>query len=144
MSEGLRPLEPLTSEELDKLVTYAAEQERGLIHRPGYAYAMARLLERFEAHPKECHGVRPTEDDDCETDGAVRISTRSPFVTGGASSTPEELDEISRRIDENYARELKQDQERAARAKSLPGTQHTHSFDRLHGLCRCGESRDGS
>lgn len=139
MSEKLRPLKPLTKDEVDKLTTFASEQGRGLVHRPGYAYEMARLLERFEAHPAECHGIDP--EDSSETDGGtVRISSRSPYVTGGASATVEELDAVSHRISGNYARELAQDQKRAS---ALDGTPvHEHIFDRLHGLCRCGESKD--
>lgn len=117
----LEPLEPLTARELEKLQVFEGEQARGLVHRPGYAMDMARLRQRWEAHPPQAHGLPDS----------VRISSRSPHVTGGASTTPEELEAISEEIDRNYAKDLVED-----------APKHTHNFDRLHGLCRCGESRE--
>jgi hypothetical protein len=88
MKETLRPLEPLTAAELEQLQLFESEEARGLVHRPGYAYAMAELRQRWDAHPPQAHGLP----------GSVRISTRSPFVTGGVSSTDEELDRVSEEI----------------------------------------------
>lgn len=84
----LEPLEPLTATELERLQLFESEVARGLVHRPGYAMDMARLRQRWEAHPPEAHGLL----------GSVRIGTRSPHVTGGASTSPEELDEVSESI----------------------------------------------
>lgn len=49
MSSALKPHERLTETELDQLTTFEAEVARGLVHRPGYAYEMAKLAERYEA-----------------------------------------------------------------------------------------------
>lgn len=128
MSAFLTPLEPLTSPELDKLQVFEAEVARGLVHRPGYAADMAKLRQRWEAHPSWLHG-QPA---------SVRVSTNSPYVTGGASSTQEEVDAVSDMIREkNGERER---QETASPLKSVSGI-HEHNFDRLHGLCRCGETK---
>jgi len=48
MTERLGAHTPLTDEELTKLMTFRQEVERGLVHRPGYAYAMAELQDRFD------------------------------------------------------------------------------------------------
>jgi hypothetical protein len=88
MGTFLTPLEPLTSRELEQLQMFESEQSRGLVHRPGYAMDMARLRQRYEAHPAEAHGLPDS----------VRISSRSPFVTGGASTTSQELDEAVKEI----------------------------------------------
>lgn len=56
--------------------------------------------------------------------GAVcRHDTDPPLVT------PEE-------IDANYAKDLVED--------ARPSTVHQHTFDRLHGFCRCGERPEGN
>lgn len=84
----LEPLEPLTATELEKLQLFESEVARGLVHRPGYAMDMARLRQRWEAHPPQAHGLPES----------VRISSRSPHVTGGASTSPEELDRVSQEV----------------------------------------------
>ena len=48
MTTHLKALEPLSDEELEKLMTFRKEVDRGLVHRPGYAYAMAELQTRFD------------------------------------------------------------------------------------------------
>lgn len=53
---ALKALAPLTVSELDQLQVFDAEVSRGLVHRPGYAYHMAELRQRWEAHPPEAHG----------------------------------------------------------------------------------------
>jgi hypothetical protein len=88
MTSFLAPLEPLTAHELDQLQIFESEQSRGLVHRPGYAMDMAWLRKRYEAHRPEAHGLP----------SSVRISSKSPAVTGGASTTPQELDEAVKEI----------------------------------------------
>jgi hypothetical protein len=58
---------------------------------------------------------------------AIDAQTGHPFVPRGLfvpSVTPEE-------IDSNYSKDLVED---------APSHVHRHTFDRLHGLCRCGEA----
>lgn len=46
--ETLKPYEPLSDHELEKLMIFRQEVDRGLVHRPGYAYEMSKLQERFD------------------------------------------------------------------------------------------------
>lgn len=45
---------PLTKDQIGILATYNAEVARGLLHRPGYAFEMARLQEQWDNWTRAC------------------------------------------------------------------------------------------
>ena len=92
---------PLNADEVTKLATFNSEVHRGLIHRPGYAFEMAKLQEKVNAWAEEQNeksGYNAWLDDQPLS---VRISSASPHVTGGPSTSQEELDQVSREISDS-------------------------------------------
>jgi len=115
---------PLTEDQISTLATFNSEKARGLVHFPGYAFEMAKLQSAYDKWTRAC---LEAYGEVTEVDGgllvmphSVRISSKSPHVTGGASVSPEELDAVSEEI------------------------KHTHLFDRLHGFCRCGSTEESA
>lgn len=49
---------PLTKDQTTQLATFNAEVARGLVHRPGYAFEMAKLQEQWDNWTIDC--VRAT------------------------------------------------------------------------------------
>jgi hypothetical protein len=123
---------PLTPPEVTDLATFNSEVARGLVHRPGYAFEMSKLQEKVNAWAHQQNEDSGYNDWAAAQPKSVRVSSTSPYVTGGASSTQEELDAVSKEI-----RDHGKD-----RVEDAP-TKHKHIFDRLHGLCRCGEVKNG-
>lgn len=153
---------PLTSEESSKLATFNSEVSRGLVHRPGYAFEMAKLQEKYNAWILTLNEESGYNAWAAAQPKSVRVSSTSPYVTGGASASQAELDQVSEEIrtageeiDANYRKDLAEDAPsgprrdpsadamaatwESASASATDRAGHTHSFDRLHGLCRCGE-----
>jgi hypothetical protein len=89
---------PLTPSEVTDLATFNSEVSRGLVHRPSYAYEMAKLQAKVNAWAEQQNEESGYNAWAAAQPKSVRVSSVSPYVTGGASSTPEELDAISKEI----------------------------------------------
>lgn len=45
---------PLTKDQITALATFNSEKARGLVHRPGYAWDMAKLQEKYDEWSAAC------------------------------------------------------------------------------------------
>ena len=89
---------PLTAEEVTSLSTFNSEVGRGLVHRPGYAFEMAKLQAKVDAWAHQQNEESGYNDWAAAQPKSVRMSSRSPHVTGGASVSQEDLDQVSAQI----------------------------------------------
>lgn len=87
---------PLTAEEVHKLGIFNSQVAEGLVHRPGYAYAMAKLQEKVNAWAHQQNEESGYNTWLAAQPVSVQISATSPHVTGGPSAGQELLDSASR------------------------------------------------